>query len=147
MLDITKTIREETNLFYQIIMDSIEDYTYRAERYNVQFGIVSIYSKEKIDTQKLQSLIRKTDKIIVLSENLCCVALDSTSDISYIKAAENLNRILNEINYKDLFYLGAVDSQDFKSESRKMINYLFSRLEYALENNLSDMVIYQEYEV
>jgi len=90
-------------------------------------------------------MLRRTDKLISLNENLACVVFDSTSEDFYVKAAENLNKILENMDYKNNFFLSVADSEDFDFNYLEMINKLCDRLEYAVKNKLCNRVVYEDY--
>lgn len=147
MSDILDYIKNHRRSAYKIIIDNITEYKYRQERYKTNFALVAIYSKEKtaINPDELRKMLRFTDKLIILTEDLACVVFDSTSDDSYVKAAENLNTILKNLDYKNNFFLSAADSEDFDLNYLEMTNKLCDRLEFAIENKLCNTVIYEDY--
>ena len=147
MIDILNVINEYKHPFFKVIMENITEYTYRKERYKTNFALAIIYSQEKtaIDLDNLKKMLRRTDKLIILNEDLICVVFDYTSDDSYVKAAENLNKILENIDYKNNFFLAAADSADFNLNYLEMTNELCDRLKYAIKNKLHNTVIYEDY--
>jgi len=147
MIDILKLINDNRHSFYTVITEDIAEYKYREERYKTNFALVTIYSKEKIaiNPDNLKKMLRRTDKLIILNENLACVVFDSTSDNSCVKATENLNNILKNMDYKNNFFLAVADSEDFNLNYIEMINKLFDRLEYAIKNKLYDTVVYEDF--
>lgn len=147
MIDILNVINNHRRSFYKVIIEDITEYIYREERYKTNFALVTIYSKEKtaINPDNLKKMLRRTDKLIILNEDLACVVFDSTSEDSYVKAAENLNKILKNMDYKNNFFLSAADSADFDLNYLEMTNKLCDRLEYAIKNKLCNTVIYQDY--
>jgi len=143
MSDILKINKAE---LFKTVLNDIKEYKYRNTRYNLDFSIVAVYCKEAcVNLEELQKKLRKTDKVIYLNDNLCCVILDGVSEKECEKAAENVNYHLLQINANYKYYLSAADSKNYNSEYRDMIQNLFERLEYAIENNLENIVIYQDY--
>ena len=147
MLDALNYINNNRHSFCKKIMDNITEYIYRQKRYKTNFSLVLIYSKEKaaINPDDFRKKLRHTDKLIVLNENLACVVFDSTAETSYVKAAENLNKILENMDYKNNFFLSVADSEDFDFNYLEMINKLCDRLEYAVKNKLCNRVVYEDY--
>jgi len=142
-----KKIKLTKDKLYQALLSNIESFTYRDERYNTPFALAAIYVEENISFELniLKNKLRKTDLIIELCNHTFCVAFDKATDVSYLKAVENLNLVLKEMDYKDNFFISAVDSQDYNHDYLKMSNQLFDRLDYALENRLFNTVIAQDY--
>jgi len=95
--------------------------------------------------ERLKKKLRKTDKLIFLNNDLCCAALDGISAEKCAKAAENVNHYLLELNARNKYYLSAADSQKYNPKYNNMVQTLFDRLEYAIENNLDNIVIHQDY--
>jgi hypothetical protein len=133
--------------YYQTIIKESELFIYREKRYNLSFSLVAVCSKEQtaLDSQNIQKALRKTDQVIKINDDLLCIIFENSSNISYLKAAENLNAVLKQTHYKENFFISTAESQEFNSNYLNMINSLFQRLEYAITNNISNTVIYQDY--
>jgi len=147
MVEEFKKIQNHRRAFHKIILDHIAEYVYREERYNTNFALVAVYSKEPtaIAPQALKQKLRKTDALITLNNNLAVVVFDAATQDVYVKAAENLNTLLKEMEYKNNFFLSAASSDEFHHNYREFTNKLCDRLEYAIENKLCNTVIYQDY--
>ena len=128
-------------------MDNIRDYIYREERYCAHFSLVTVCSEDKleIDVDALKTELRETDKVIPLCSNLLYVVFDESKNHSYLKAAENLNKTLQKIHFQKKFFLSTADSEEFDKNYLDMTNKLFERLEYAINHNLHNTVVYQDY--
>jgi len=145
MPGILEYIKENEHQLSEIVMNSISEYMYRNTRYDTDFSIVLIYSYNDIDIVALQKRLRLTDKIIELEENLYCVILDGASTESCIKAAENVNFHLLELNANNKYYLSAADSHMNNPKYINMIQSIFERLDFAIKNDLSNIVVHQDY--
>jgi len=147
MQNILKIIKKNRHAYYQSIMNEIDIYIYREKRYETSFSLAAVCSKEEIslNVEKLQDDIRETDKIIQLSDDLLCIVFDSTCHISYVKTAENLNKALQECYFKDRFFISTATSQEFNKNYLDMTNKLFERLEYAIQNNIFNTVVYEDF--
>ncbi len=148
--DMQKTIeniQKNRHNYYTQIIKEIETYIYREKRYNLNFSLAAVYAQDEsvIEPSKLQDTVRKTDKVIKLSKNLCCIVYDSTNMDNFVKTAENSNKKLQQIYCHKNFFMSAAESNEFNGNYLEMTNSLFERLEYAIENNLYNTVIYEEY--
>jgi hypothetical protein len=147
MSDILKYIKTNRVELFETLLDAITEYKYRNTRYDVEFSLVAVYCENTFakDIERLQKKLRQTDRLVYLNEHLCCAILDGISAELCAKAAENINYHLLEINDNNKYYLSAADSQNYNPKYKNMIRTLFDRLEYAIENNLDNIVIYQDY--
>jgi hypothetical protein len=147
MQQILDNVKCNRHLYYETIIQNIEHFIYRDERYNASFSLAAVCSKEQtaLNPDILHKELRKTDKIIRLSDDLLCIIFDYTTNSSYIKAAENLNSALKEIHFQENFYISTAESQEFATNYLNMINKLFDRLEFAIENNIYNTVVYDDY--
>jgi hypothetical protein len=147
MIEEFKKIHDHRRAFHKMILDQIDKYIYREERYNTNFALVAVYSKEPtaITPQELKQKLRKTDTLITLNENLAIVIFDAVAEDVYVKAAENLNTLLKEMEFKNNFFLSVASSDEVHHNYRELTNKLCDRLEYVIENRLFNTVIYQDY--
>ena len=147
MIEIAKLIKADRHLFHEIIIDHIPKYLYREKRYHIHFALAAVYSVEAtlLTPQSIQQKLRLTDMPILLNDHLICIAFDSTTDSTYIKAAENLNSLLKELDYSNNFFISTVHSSEFPDNPLEMTNTLMDRLEYAIEHKLPNNVIYEDY--
>jgi len=147
MQKIIQNLQNKRHDYYTKILKEIDDYVYRDKRYNLSFSIAVVYAEDEsvIDTIKLQDEIRKTDKIIKLSNNLLCIVYDITTNTTFVKSAENSNKTLQEIHCKKNFFISVAESREFNGNYLEMTNNLFARLEYAITNKLYNTVIYEDY--
>jgi len=144
MLDDLKSARE---FCYKIIMNGITDYIYREKRYTTSFSIAVIYTEKplSVDTDIIAYKLRKTDKILCLTENILCIIFDATENTSFIKATENLYKILKSVDYHNKYFISTALSEDSKENYLDMINKLFDRLQYSIEHKLYNNVNSEDY--
>ncbi len=147
MSDILEYIKSNKAELFETILNEISEYKYRNARYDVEFSIVAVYCENTfaVDVELLKKKLRQTDRLIYLNDHLCCIILDGISAELCAKAAENVNYHLLQINANNKYYLSAADSQNYNPKYINMIQSLLDRLEYAIENNLQNIVIYQDY--
>lgn len=147
MSDILEYIKSNKAQLFQTVLNDISEYKYRNARYEVEFSLVAVYCEKAFvsDGEALKEKLRETDKLIYLTDNLCCIILDGISAELCAKAAENVNYHLLQLHANNKYYISAADSQNYNPKYRNMIQSLFERLEYAIKNNLQNIVIYQDY--
>lgn len=147
MQEMINNIRDTKKTCYPTLMDAISDFIYREKRYNAHFSIALIYTSDSsVDfSQELRKSLRLTDKLISISDNLSCVVFDTTTEHSYVKAAENLCKPLRHANYHQEYYVSTAYSEDFDENYINMLNKVFERLEYSVSHKLCNTVIEQDY--
>ena len=140
-------LNENRRFCYQTIMDIISDYIYRERRYKVHFSIAIIYSKDALNAHanELRDTLRRTDKVICVTENIICVVFDSIESTNYVKAAENLYRVLESVEYHQHYFIATTFSQEFDENYLNMLNHLFDRLLYLVEHNQYNNVTDEDY--
>ncbi len=140
-------LQENHKLYKQNIMDAINDYIYREERYKVNFSLTIIYSKSPLDEHalELEKNLRKTDTLMRVDENILCIIFDAAQAESYVKAAENLYKKLKSIDYHQRYFIATTFSADFDANYLDMLNHLFDRLHYTLEHNCYNNINYDDY--
>lgn len=147
MSHILQTADCTKEMLHKKLVNNISEYTYREKRYDSHFAIAAIYTNENTNA-KLQNILptlRHTDKEIQCCDHVFCIVFDSVTDKSYVKAAENLNVDLKEYDYKNDFFISIVYSEDYNANYLEMTNQLFDQLQYALDNHLKNIVIFQDY--
>lgn len=131
-------IRVNRKQYDEMIMNSIQDYIYNYERYKANFtlAIGAVYSG--IDLQKFSTMIRPTDKFIILDEYLCCIVFPFTEADQGIKAASNLLSKFESQFFSEKIYLGVVSAEEF-STPEALLNTLFDILKSSIENGMENM--------
>ncbi len=116
------------------VIHALEEYSYRYKRYHINFALALCYcSKEEAVLSELVDIKRKTDRFILLENNLCCVIFDCIDHKTSKKAAQNLEAQIQEHCTNEDYFMRAVSSLECESAS-KMINSLFDTLEEFLYN-------------
>lgn len=137
MIDMINDNYEE---FHQKIFDKLSDYSYREQRYNLDFSIVIALCDENVDSSKLINIKRQTDELIILKDNLFCIVLDGASSASEVKAASHIQtEFLNMFGDKKLF-IAVVTVQDYINHN-DMIDSLFKVLKYSIVSNTHNIIV------
>ena len=151
MSSVTDAMIQELNeirrFCYQTIMDIISDYIYREKRYKTHFSVAIIYSKDflNVHAEELRKTLRKTDKLVCITDNIVCVVFDAAQSNGYVKAAENLYKTLKSIEYHQDYFIATAFSDEFDENYLNMLNHLFDRLNYSVEHNCSSNINYEDY--
>ena len=141
MQNLLSEIQENQSQYQETILNDISDYIYRDERYKSHFAIMLMTIEENFyDKEVFDSILRKTDKLIVLSKNLYAIVFDSVANKSFIKAAENIHYAL-ENKHTNKFFLSVVDSENYQGDFFAMVYKTFEILEFAIEHNISNIVL------
>ncbi|WP_418641260.1 hypothetical protein [Sulfurimonas sp. ST-27] len=148
MLQVIAEIRKNEHQYMEVLKEEGQEFFYRKERYDSEFSFIAIYCECKIaiDFNELKKRLRSTDKFITLNDKLHCIIQDSVDEEHYIKAAENINYNLLHLNSNNDYYISTIHSKEYEAKDyANMIYELFCRLEDALENNLKNIVVYQDF--
>ncbi len=141
MQEALKYIHDKQNNYQKIILKNITNFIYREERYRSPFAIMLIYlDNHECRSENLIKMLRKTDLFIDLDTHVKAIVFDSVSNDFYIKAAENIAYKL-ENKKINLLYSSVVDSENYSKNYTKMAHDLVEILEYAIENNFSNLVL------
>ncbi|MCF6341144.1 MAG: hypothetical protein L3J10_10425 [Sulfurimonas sp.] len=136
------SIHKNRHEYDQIIITNLEEFIYRMNRYNIEYAVSLSLCDKDFDLSKIRSHKRKTDKLIILENNLICIALDAVNTETAIKATSNLQTDFQTQCFGHKLYTCVVNSCDHESEF-ELINYLFYILEYAISNNMDGLIIDQ----
>ncbi len=146
-MEVLKEIEKNRHDFVELLLEEASEYIYRNIRYNIEFSLIAIYDMTTIpiDFDTLKKMLRKTDKIVYINDNLFCVIADSVQNNNSVKVAENINYNLIRLGTHEDYFISVVSSEDYTDNYSKMIYELFSRLEDAIKNNLKNIVVCQDY--
>ncbi|MCW8896133.1 hypothetical protein [Sulfurimonas sp.] len=133
-------IKDNFQKYYKLIMDNLEEYSYREKRYGVEYSLTLWLSDNNVNFKDFIDHKRKTDMFIELEKNLCCIILDSTTSQNAIKATSNLQTAFQNKNFGKKLYTSVVFSEDYEN-NENMIKDLFYVLEYSISNNMDNIVI------
>ncbi len=136
------SIHKNRHEYHQIIITNLEEFIYRMNRYNLEYAVSLSLCDKDFDLSKIQAHKRKTDKLIILENNLVCMALDAVNTETAIKATSNLQTDFQTQCFGHKLYTCVVNSCDHESEF-ELINYLFDILEYAISNNMDGLIVDQ----
>lgn len=127
-------------IYQKQLLESVMEFRYRYERYNVSYSIAIGYSPDAIDLTSMSNFIRKTDKFVILNNNTCAIFLDSANDESGIKAANNLLTKFQGNAFDTPLYAAIVTASNYAS-TEVMIRELFYLIDFAIANNINQQVI------
>ncbi|MCK4737998.1 MAG: hypothetical protein KAT10_05490 [Sulfurimonas sp.] len=140
MLNIVKNNRQN---YLETIINSLDNYSYRNKRYQIDFAIAIGLCKESVDFSEFIKNKRKTDELILLEDNLCCAIFDCAPAKSAIIATSNMLSEFQNKNSDKQIYTSMVNSRDYDSD-KMMIDSLFDILEYSVDNDIHGVVTNKE---
>ena len=134
-------------LYHQNILESIDEYIYKEERYENHFSVALIYSKKSLTShvKELEKMIRKTDKLTFITDNVIFIVFDAIQVNNCVKAAENLYKTLKSVEYHQDYFIATAFSEEFRENYLIMINHLFYRLHYSVEHNCESDINDEDY--
>ena len=136
-------VRNNRQNYLETIISSLNDYSYRNKRYQIDFAIAIGLCEESVDFSEFIENKRKTDKLILLEDNLCCAIFDCAPAESAIKATSNMLSEFQNKNSDKQIYTSIVNSRDYDSD-KMMIDSLFDILEYSVDNDIHGVVTNKE---
>ena len=136
--ELLEQIRVNRKKYEENILASIKDYVYNYERYKSNFTLAIGAACSDVDLEKFSSMIRPTDKFIILDEQLCCVIFPFTEADQGIKAVSNLLSKFERQFFSEKIYLSVVNAEEFTTPE-SMLNRLFNILKSGIENGMENM--------
>jgi len=130
---------EKKHDYYDAIMKSLDEYSYRNKRYNIEFAIAIGLCNVNVDFKDFIKNKRKTDTLIPLEENMCCLVLDCAPAESAVKATSNMQVSFHDKYSERQLFTGVVSSKDYDSD-QTMVDSLFDILEYSIANNMEGLI-------
>jgi hypothetical protein len=136
--ELLEQIRTNRKRYEETIINSIQDYIYNYDRYKANFTMAIGAACNNVDLESFSSMIRPTDKFIILDEQLCCVIFPFTDAEQGIKAASNLLSKFESQFFSEKIYLGVVNAEEC-STPEGLISRLFDILKSSIENGMENM--------
>ncbi len=137
LLDDLKTNRKT---YEKRVLDTIQDYIYQNERYNVNFtlaiGATQVCSD--VDMKGFSGLIRESDKFIVLNDHICCIVFPFTDSAQGIKAASNLLSKFEMTFFSQKIYLSIVNANDCETPEHQ-VQKLFDILKFSVTHGMENV--------
>lgn len=127
--------------YKHMLYEAIEHYDYRYRRYEHDYAITIIYtSDETVDLSKFTGIVRKTDAVMHLRNNLCTIIYDCVTPESAIKASYNLLAKIEESHSLSALFVVCAFSKEHISY-KEIVKHLFHMLKYAIDTNRNNMVV------
>ncbi|MCK4874421.1 MAG: hypothetical protein KAR81_00940 [Sulfurimonas sp.] len=136
-------VRNNRQNYLETIISSLNDYSYRNKRYQIDFAIAIGLCKDTVDFSEFIENKRKTDKLILLEDNLCCAIFDCAPAKSAAIATSHMLSEFQNKNSDKQIYVGVVNSRDYDND-KIMLNSLFDILEYSVDNDMCGVVTNRE---
>lgn len=129
--------KDKRNEYFEKIMDSLEEYSYRQKRYNVNFAVALVQHDMEISLEDFIQIKRKTDRYIRLENNLCCIIFDCVDIDSSQKAMKNIKAQLEGSSIDKEIFVRYISSVECENAS-KIVNSLFDMLEEFKYNDYTN---------
>jgi len=144
MKEFLKKFINNRQKYQDVINAGITSFLYRDKRYADHFSIILIYIQSDSYNYKFKNILRGSDEHIQIDRYLHCVILDSISNETYIKGAENLLYKLQK-EHLNSFYISTVCSENYSLNEVQMIKKLFDILQCSIKHNIKNIVLDVEY--
>lgn len=131
---------QERKILQKQLLDEINTFDYSFTRYKVNYSIAMAYTKDKIDMEAMNAFLRKTDRLVVLSEYVCAVVFDQANDKNGIKAANHLLTHFQAFHFGETLYACVVTASNYSDQS-KMVHDIFNLLDYSVSKNMNNLVL------
>lgn len=138
--ELLEDIQLHRQKYGQTIIDALKDKIYQCERYNVNFSLALGATLNDIDMNKFSEMIRETDELIILSDNVCCIAFPFTDHAQGIKAASNLLSKFEMKFFSQKVYLSVVNTEECPTPDLH-VQQLFDILVYGISNGMNNLPI------
>ncbi|NOQ32132.1 MAG: hypothetical protein GQ570_13530 [Helicobacteraceae bacterium] len=139
----SKNIQKSQKKFTSELVDFVTEFNHRYARYDLNYSLTLIYSRDEVDFNSFESEIRKTDRFLLLEDNLCALLFDNTAGSGAIKAADNMLTKYEAKHFGKPVYAASVSINDYNT-STEMISKLFYILRNAIDLNIENKVVDKE---
>lgn len=136
----TSLYRRDFTHYRDTILTHVENELYRHRRYGVEFAAMLIYADAPLDLELCATMIRQTDNIYALEDDLLLVVFDHVDAEASLKAAQNFLHAYRSRNIKKTLYT-AVAPIEQEETAIDIASRLFIILEYALKRSLTNYVV------
>lgn len=121
--------------YYDTIKEVVSDYVYRGKRYNVDFALsLGFCNKKDVVMSDCIEIKRKTDRLIHLEENLCCMLFDCVDKERVKTAVLGIKNQIEQICNAEKIFVEVVTFSEYENDY-KMLNALLEKLDNFLLNN------------
>lgn len=128
------TYTQNIEKYYAVIREIASDYVYRAKRYHVNFALaVGFCAKKDIVMSECIEIKRKTDRLIHLEENLCCMLFDCIDEERIDNPINNIKQQIEQKCDGEATFMDIVTFNAYENDY-KMINALLEELDHFLLN-------------
>lgn len=138
--ELLEDIQLHRQQYGQTVTDALKDKIYECERYKVNFSLALGATLTDIDMNKFAEMIRETDELIILSNNVCCIVFPFTDHAQGVKAASNLLSKFEMKFFSQKVYLSVVNTEECPTPDFH-VQQLFDILVYAISNGMNNLPI------
>ena len=130
-------IRSHQGAYEEKILDAMEPFMYQKERYRVDYTLAIGATLAEVDLPAFSEMVRKTDKFVVLDENVCVIIFGFNLPEQGIKAASNMLSKFEMKFFSSEIYLGIINSQE-ELKAKDQVKKLFETLCYGVQHSMSN---------
>ncbi len=131
-------LRENRKDYEKKVLYSIKDDIYQRERYDVNFTLALGATHSEVDMESFSTLIRESDRFIILDKHICCVVFPFTDSAEGVKATSNLLSKFEMRFFSQKIYLSIVNANDCDTPEHH-IQKLFDVLKFSIEHGMANM--------
>jgi hypothetical protein len=136
----TQSFTNLSQLYSNIVYHESENYFYDYERYGAHFSTALFYSAEKLDLNLFKEELRKTDKIVEITDSLFYIIFNMTDIDGGLKATENILSTYEKKHFSQKVYT-SVSSTQSSHQKEFLSTHLFSLLDFAIKENKYNEVL------
>jgi len=116
-----------------------DDYFYRFKRYEMNFSVALFYSEHTIDAEVFNTMLRQSDRLVKIQDNLFCLVLDMTSHENGLKASSNILSTYEAGHFSQKLYVSLVNAKEFSTSDSLRVK-LFSLLNTAIREDMYNQI-------
>ncbi|MDX1295001.1 MAG: hypothetical protein R3302_01965 [Sulfurimonadaceae bacterium] len=126
--------------YRDLVLEKVSNETYRYRRYSLEFGCMLIYASEPLDFEICANMVRQTDNVYMLEENLMLVVFENVNAEQALKAAQNVLHTYQNWYPKKKFYASVAPIEQ-EETAIDIASRLFIILEYAVKYSIINDVV------
>ena len=133
--------REKFEQLKTTILELLAKHRYRFERYGQEFSALLVYTKvQRFDMEKCRGLIRLSDELFEMGDNMMLVVFEQTDEVSGFKAAENFRYAYERLDLNRELFCAFAPIRE-KDTAIDIASRLLVILDYALSDPMPNAVL------
>jgi hypothetical protein len=132
--------RSNFTFYRDLVLEKVTNELYRYRRYSLEFGCMLIYAGEPLNLEICANMVRQTDSVYMLEENLMLVVFENVNSEQSLKAAQNFLHAYQNWYPKEKLYASVAPIEQ-EETAIDIGSRLFIILEYALKHAIVNDVV------